>query len=256
MTFVRFCAISATLHLKMLARSSLMIFVSIVSPVFLATAAYFLFRSGERAELVFDMAVGAGLMGVWAATLFGCSGLVDWQRWQGTLEPLVGSPRSLAVILAPLTLVTSAFGLVSISATVLWARLVLGVPVEVARPGSFVAAIAVTVVSLGFLGLLLAIVSVLYRHANALANLLGQPVWLITGMWVPVSLLPGWVEPLSWTLSPTWGTRAVQDAIHGASPWRDLFFTCVCGTAYLVFAVASVRHFERLARVRATVSLV
>ena len=34
-------------------------------------------------------ALGAGLMGIWSATLFGSGGAIQWQRWQGTLEILV-----------------------------------------------------------------------------------------------------------------------------------------------------------------------
>ena len=45
------------------------------------------------------------------------------------------------------------------------------------------------------LGLLLASTFILYRNANAMSNLLEYPVWLVTGLLVPVSFLPGFVEP-------------------------------------------------------------
>ena len=32
-------------------------------------------------------------MGIWSATLFGSGGAIQWQRWQGTLELLVGRRR-------------------------------------------------------------------------------------------------------------------------------------------------------------------
>ena len=44
---------------------------------------------------------------------------------------------------------------------------------------------------------MLASTFVLYRHASAFSNLLEYPIWLVTGLLVPLSLLPGWVEPLS-----------------------------------------------------------
>ena len=65
------------------------------------------------------------------------------------------------------------------------------------------------------LGLLLASTFVLYRNANAFSNLLEYPVWLATGLLVPLTLLPGWVEPISWVLSPTWGMRAIREAAFG-----------------------------------------
>ena len=40
-------------------------------------------------------------------------------------------------------------------------------------------------------GLLLASTFVLLRNANALANTLEYPIWLLSGMLVPITVLPG-----------------------------------------------------------------
>ena len=72
------------------------------------------------------------------------------------------------------------------------------------------------------LGLLLASTFVLYRNANAFSNLLEYPVWLATGLLVPLSLLPGWVAPISWILSPTWGMRAIREAAFGGDAWPEI----------------------------------
>lgn len=63
-----------------------------------------------------------------------------------------------------------------------------------------------TILSLGLLGLVLASTFVLYRP-NAFSNLLEYPVWLVTGLLVPLSLLPGWVEWISWVLACTWDDK-------------------------------------------------
>jgi ABC-2 type transport system permease protein len=81
------------------------------------------------------------------------------------------------------------------------------------------------------------------------------PVWLVTGALVPLSLLPGWIHPLSWILSPTWGFRAVRAAALGGDAWPALGMCVVLGLAYWVPAVYLVRFFEVRARVRATLSL-
>ena len=79
-----------------------------------------------------------------------------------------------------------------------------------------------TILSLGMLGLLLASTFVLYRNANAFSNLLEYPVWLATGLLVPLTLLPGWVEPIAWVLSPTWGMRAIREAAFGGNAWPEI----------------------------------
>jgi ABC-2 type transport system permease protein len=142
-------------------------------------------------------------MGIWATTLFGSGGAIQWHRWQGTLELLIAAPVPFIVVLVPLTLATAAYGLVSLVSTLVWGRVLFGIDLDLVHPVLFVIAVPSAVIGLGLLGLLLASTFVLYRNANALSNLLGEPVWLITGMLVPISLLPGWVTPLSWVLAPT-----------------------------------------------------
>ena len=46
----------------------------------------------SRAGTLLYAALGAGLMGIWSTTLFGSGGVIQWQRWQGTLELVVAAP--------------------------------------------------------------------------------------------------------------------------------------------------------------------
>ena len=67
--------------------------------------------------------------------------------------------------------------------------------------------------------MLIATTFVLYRHANALGNLLEYPIWLIAGLLVPIATLP-WVRPITWLLAPTWGMEAIRGAALGTqAPW-------------------------------------
>jgi ABC-2 type transport system permease protein len=97
---------------------------------------------------------------------------------------------------------------------------------------------------------------ILWRNANALSNLLEYPIWLVTGLLVPISLLPGWVTPLAWVLAPTWGVRAIRDsALGGGEPALAVGMCLALAALYLLIGSLTVRHFEKLARDRATLSL-
>ena len=84
-------------------------------------------------------------------------------------------------------------------------------------------------------------------------NLFEYPVWLITGLLVPLSLLPGWVSrsrgyrpDLGDQVDPRSGDRRRPGAAsrrHGAR------------IAYVGIGVLALRFFERLARQRATLAL-
>jgi ABC-2 type transport system permease protein len=112
------------------------------------------------------------------------------------------------------------------------------------------------VFGLGALGLVLATSFVLYRNANALSNMLEFPVWLVTGVIVPLSLLPGWTSVISWLLAPTWGFRALRRAVFGGDVWPALGMCLALSVVYFFVASVLMAIFERRARERATLSLV
>ena len=242
-------------HMKSLTLSGFFILIVAIQPLIFASIAFFMFKSGRREESLFYAALGAGLMGIWSSTLFGSGGAIQWQRWEGTLEILIAAPAPFVLVIVPLTVATSTIGVYSVAATLLWGRVFFGIPFELAHPVLFALSLPLTVLSLGFLGLLLSSTFILYRHANALSNLLEYPIWLVTGLLVPVALLPGWVAPISWVLAPTWGMKAIRESALGGDPLPDLLMTVALGITYLILGSIFLKNFERLARERATLLL-
>ena len=231
------------------------ILTCVIQPVIFATIAFYMFQAGGKPGTLLYAALGAGMMGIWSSTLFGSGGALQWNRWQGTLELLVASPPPFVVVLLPLALATSVTGAYALLATLFWGRVFFGVPLHLEHPLAFFVAVVVAVLALGLMGLLMASSFVLYRHANALSNLLEYPVWLATGLLFPVALLPVWVEPISWVLAPTWGIEAIRNGATGGSVWFPIAMCALIGAAYLALAAAFLRVFERAARARATLSL-
>lgn len=243
-------------HLKNLSNSLFFVLISVLQPVIFASIAFFMYESGSRPGTLLYIALGAGLMGIWSSTLFGSGGAIQWQRWQGTLEIVVAAPAPFLLVLVPLTLATATIGLYSIVGTLFWGRVFFGVPLAFAHPLQLAVALPATVISLGLMGLLLASTFVLYRQASAFSNLLEYPVWLVTGLLVPLSLLPGWVEWISWGLAPTWGIKAIRAAaLGGGGAWNAVGMCVLLGAVYLALGAVFMKNFERLARQRATLSL-
>jgi ABC-2 type transport system permease protein len=242
-------------HLKGLTLSSFFILVSVLQPLIFATIAFYMYEAGGREGTLLYTALGAGLMGMWSSTLFGSGGAIQWQRWQGTLEILVGAPPRFILTVIPLTLATASIGLYSVVATLVWGAILFDVPLVVEHPFMFAIALAATTVALGLLGLVMSTTFVLYRHATAFANLLEYPVWLVSGLLVPVSLLPGWAEPISWVLAPTWGVKAVRESALGGEPFASIGMCLLLSAVYLVIGWFAMANFERLARKQATLSL-
>jgi ABC-2 type transport system permease protein len=181
--------------------------------------------------------------------------MIQWQRWQGTLELGVASPPPMGLLYLPFSLANAFTGMYALAATLAWGRIVFGVPLHFAHPWSFALALPATVLSLGLMGLVLASTFILYRNANALSNLLEYPVWIASGLVFSTSILPAWTRPISWILPPYWGVLALRHAALGGSVWRPLVMVLALGLVYAVISLFTFRVFEDQARARATLSL-
>jgi ABC-2 type transport system permease protein len=243
-------------HTKHLSSSGYFLATSFVQPIVMATLAVYLFRAGDRGDSLTYAAIGSGMLSLWSTTLVGSGQALTMLRTAGLLELLVAAPAPFVVVLAPITLATATVGLYSLVATLVWGAVLFGVPLHVEHPVLLAAAIPATVFGLGMLGLVLASVFVRFRYANALTNLFDYPVWLLSGLLVPVDLLPGWVRPAAWILPSSWGVQAIRDAILGGRPLPAIGACLALGLGYLALGVGTVAIFERLARQQARLALV
>jgi ABC-2 type transport system permease protein len=243
------------MNMKMLGTSAWFLLMAVIQPIIFATIAYYMFRSGGRSGTLLYASLGAGMMGVWSSTLFGSGGMIQWQRWQGTLELGAAAPPSMGLVYLPFSLANSFTGMYALAATLVWGRLLFGVPLHFAHPWLFLLSLPATVAALGLMGLVLASTFILYRHANALSNLLEYPVWIASGLIFSTSLLPGWTRPISWILPPYWGVLAIRHAALGGDVRGPLAMVTLLGLACLVIGFAMFRVFEHFARARATLSL-
>jgi ABC-2 type transport system permease protein len=245
-------------NVKMLLASEFFVLITFVAPLIFATLGFFLYRSGggTGGQTLLYVALGSGMMGVWSTTLFGCGGAIAWQRWEGTLELLVSAPTRYDLILVGQTFGAVVFGFYGIAATLVWGVLLFGMPIQATFPLLLPLSLLAAIISLGSLGMLIATSFVLYRHANALGNLLEYPIWLVTGMLVPLTTLPLWVKPISWLLAPTWGMEAIRGATINPDPPTLAIAMCfVLAIGYYVAARYMLVFVLDKARRDATLSL-
>jgi ABC-2 type transport system permease protein len=242
-------------HTRHLSASGFFVLMSSVQPVVFATLTFLLFRIGDRPDALLYAAIGAGMLSIWSTTLIGSGQALTQLRTAGMLELLVVAPAPFAFVLAPITLATATVGLYSLIATLAWGWLLFDIPVRPQHPGLLLLAVPATVFGLGMLGMVLAAAFVRFRYANAFTNLFDYPVFLLSGMLVPVELLPAWLRPLSWLLPSTWGVRAIRDSVLGGRPLPAIGMCVAVGVGYLGLGLFTIRRFESLARRRATLDL-
>jgi ABC-2 type transport system permease protein len=252
----RVVALGLVIHVKHLTRSPFDVMVTAIWPLVYASLAYFMFRAGSEPASLLVASLGATIMGIWSVTTVGAADAIQRQRWAGALELLVVSPTPFWAVLIPITIATSAIGVYSLVSTLLWGRLVFGIPLDLAQPVWFALAVPPTIVSIGLLGFVMASVVVRFRAGWAVGNMFEYPVWIVTGLLIPVALLPGWAEPVSWALAPTWGMHALSDAAFtGGSPLLDIGMCLLLSVAHTVVGAVLLGRFLESARRRATLSL-
>jgi ABC-2 type transport system permease protein len=243
------------LHFKMLSRSPFDMFVVVASPLIFATLAYFLFQNGQGQSLLVA-ALASGVMGIWSTTTAQGAGALQTQRRLGILELLVASPTPFWAVVLPISVAISAIGVYSLAIGLVYVRVFYGVAITVHDWIAFAVSIPAAIGAIGCLGFLFASVLVRYRSAFMLGNVFEWPVWMISGLLIPVAVLPGWLQPVSWLFAPTWGMRALRHATLGTgSAWIDVAVCVALSFAYLVAGTLALRFFLRSARARATLAL-
>lgn len=248
-------AVCYRLQLKVLSTSAFEGFLAVLFPLMFATAALLVYRIDGDPESMQYAGLGAAIMGMWTCQGVVASSLLSRERWAGTLELLVAAPTSLTRILVPMTMAMSTIGLYSVVATIAWERWVFDIRLEIDNWFLFVVSVLMAAVTLATVGFFLSVTAIRYRTSWALGAALEYPGWLLCGFVIPVSLLPDWVQPLSWAIPTTWAMDAIRASANGGSPWADLAVCAATGAVYAVAAAYLGRRLVDSARRHATLAL-
>lgn len=186
-----------------------------LQPLIIAFMALWMLK-GKGPDYSIFVVVGSGMTGLWTTLLFQGGNSITGERWNGTLEPLVGSPSSLQVIVFGKVLANIFQSLLSMVVCYGLISLVIGYPLVIANPILFAVSLILSIFAFVCFGLVIASLFILIRDIGRMINTLEFPVYILCGFLFPIALLPGWTTPLSYLLSPYWAAQALH-ASAGAS---------------------------------------
>jgi ABC-2 type transport system permease protein len=191
---------------------SFILFAVLFQPVIIAVLALFMLKDSGPNTAMF-VVVGSGLTGLWSSLLFISGNSISSERWQGTLESLVGVPTPFEVIVFGKNLANVLQSLLSMVVAYLLAALFFGYSLHLDQPLLFLASVLLSVIAFISFGLIIAPIFVMYREVQQWQNAMEYPVYILAGFLFPILLLPGWTTPLSYMLPPYWAAIA----LHGTS---------------------------------------
>jgi ABC-2 type transport system permease protein len=143
---------------------------------------------------------------------------IQWERWEGTIEYTFMAPVSRVTHLLGQSLFAILYG--GLHATVILGMLILVFGVDLSQANFATMGLILLVGSLGFvgLGLMAAVLPLIWPEKGVqMTNIIKATVLLVSGVYYPVSVLPGWLQPVS-ALSPaTYMLEGMRmGLLHGA----------------------------------------
>ncbi|HUZ02684.1 MAG TPA: ABC transporter permease [Thermomicrobiaceae bacterium] len=157
--------------------------------------------------------VGTVGMILWQATLWNGGYAIERERFEGTLPSLLLSPASRSAVVFGYTLASMAVYVIPNVLVLAVLALLSGAHVDVRDPLAAALATLSLAAAASVLGYTLAGLFVLTRRANLLANFLQSPIYLLSGMVVPISSLPGPLRSVARVFPISFGMDALRQTL-------------------------------------------
>lgn len=240
---------------KSIIRENVYIFSTIIFPFLYMALMVFYFRYAGRTDAILFAVVGTGLMGMWLVATFITAYIVVVERWSATLELIVATPSALQLWVLGRSLASTALSLVSLVITLVSTHF-FSIPLTIKQPLLFVLIVIATTLTLTLLGTVISSLFVLTRSATPIANTLLYPVYILSGLVFPPSVLPAWLQPLSLISPLRWASDGLRAAILDdvASAKRSLIVLMIMSITLVVSSIWCFRIIERRVRRDATLS--
>ena len=186
---------------------------------------------------------GYAVFGLVGAALFGIGVGLAGERAAGWLEVKQASPMPPAAYLFAKCVSAVAFGVIIVSILAVLGVTLGGVALTLSEYARMIGLTIAGSVCFASMGLLLALV-VPANAAPGVVNLIYLPMSFLSGLWIPVRMLPKWLQPVSPWL-PTYHLSQLmehvfgyQDAASMTSHWAGLVgFTAVMMTcSWVIFS--------------------
>ena len=211
-------------------------------------------QDGDTNRLILFLAIGTLVWGYLNSVFMNVAETIAWERWEGTIEYTMMAPVSRVTHMFGMSLFAILYGL--IRSTVLFLILAAFFPeISLAEANLAGAALVIVVGSFSFIGfgIVGAVLPLLFpEKGEQMTFIISSILLLVSGVYYPVSVLPGWMQWFS-TVSPaTYVLEAMRGAILDGAPVAELVGDLAALGAIAVVSIpvgmAIFGYFERYAK--------
>lgn len=167
----------------------------------------------ERPDLIINALMAPVLMNMWATSLWTGGSVMRDDRWLGLLEIHAASPQPYGVVVAARVGAVVMLSLLVVPVTLLTALLTYGVDIQITHPVLLLVTMAITALAVTGTGIIFSSMTILSRAANSFQSAASYPFLLLGGVFVPLELLPDWVQPFGRLVFLSWASDLVRDSV-------------------------------------------
>jgi ABC-2 type transport system permease protein len=176
---------------------------------------------------------------------------VAWERWEGTIEYTFMAPLSRPVHLFGMGAYAVLYGMVRAFLLFCAVVLFIGIHVQHANFAAAVSLLAIASISFIGIGMMTAVLPLISPEKGMQLGFIAQGLMLVvSGVYYPVSVLPGWMQWISKISPATYALRGDRASIlSGAGlAWADVWPLLVIGACSVPLGLAIFRTGERYAK--------
>ncbi len=188
---------SILLQMKSNLLSSYFISTLFFQPVIFTIISVGTYLYGNKPDLGLFAITGTGLISIWNNNLFTSGEIIRGERRTGTLSLILATPSSLLLILLGKSFSNAITSVFAMGITFLTGMIAFHLPIGIADPMAFLIGLILVIVSITCLGLVFGSLFILTRNAGEFVSVANFPVYILSGLSVPLTLLPLWTRPLS-----------------------------------------------------------
>lgn len=154
-------------------------------------------------------------------------GSLRGEQVQGTLEALLMTPTNPVSLLVGIAAWEFLWATLEVALSLVLGVVVFGVTFDQMNVPASLVVLGLSVVSLSSLGVLSASGILLFKESDPISWLLEGLMKLLSGVYFPVTLLPGWCEPLAKCFPLTYALEGLRQAVLMGRGLNDLGQVCV-----------------------------
>lgn len=248
-TTLRIILNSFNLQLRERAVQESFFFVLLIQPIIFTLLSVGTYLYGNKPDFGLFAITGAGLIGIWNSNLWTSGEIVHRERRSGTLSLILATPTPLPLILLGKSIANAMTSLLAMGITYATGMFAFRLPLGIENPLAFMFGLLLVVIAFICLGLLFGALFVLSRNAGEFVQVANYPVFLLSGLMLPLTILPLWTRPISALLAPTWGNILLNQAsgLLGGSFMPNYLWLIGLSILYLAIARVLYRRVEYLA---------